>query len=385
MICSLLLLASAFTAPPAAKKCSYSGVAHPSGSGCVCDAPFGGANCSALAFQPVAPSRITTCLNFTIDGARQATWGGSPMRDERTGLYHLFFSWFKMVDNSTVPSVKWWFNTSIVAHAVSKSPGDGYAFVDVVLPPRGSAFFDGSTTHNPTITKLSDGTYALYYIGLNCHNYSATDCIKHQWIGAAHATTLDGPWTRLDRPVLTGATSGAAAWEGGMVANPGVLATAGGGVIMAYRGHNDRGIGIATAPRWSGPYTRLNKGAAVLGPASCTTPPCVWSNTRVDEDMTLFQDARGTIQMILHQEGVGGVGVAGQVCGAHAVSIDEGKTWTVVGGAYTLSADGIAYARRERPQLLKEGAEDATLTYLFNGVEDSDGYTHTIATPLRTA
>ena len=101
--------------------------------------------------------------------------------------------------------------------------------------------------------------------------------------------------------------------------------------------------------------------------------------------MTLFQDARGTIQMILHQEGVGGVGVAGQICGAHAVSIDEGKTWTVVGGAYTLSADGIAYARRERPQLLKEGAEDATLTYLFNGVEDSDGYTHTIATPLRTA
>jgi hypothetical protein len=42
------------------------------------------------------------------DGALQATWGGSPIRDAASGRYHLFFSWFETPDNSTVASTKWW-------------------------------------------------------------------------------------------------------------------------------------------------------------------------------------------------------------------------------------------------------------------------------------
>lgn len=84
----------------------------------------------------------------------------------------MFFSWFKTAGNTTVPSIKWWYNTSVVAHATSTTPGGNYTFVDIVLPPRGPAYFDGSTTHNPTVTQLQDGSYALFYIGLNCHNYS---------------------------------------------------------------------------------------------------------------------------------------------------------------------------------------------------------------------
>ena len=62
---------------------------------------------------------------------------------------------------------------SQVAHATSRSPGRDYTFESVVLPPRGTQFFDGSTTHNPTVVQLpNDGGYALYYIGLNCGNYS---------------------------------------------------------------------------------------------------------------------------------------------------------------------------------------------------------------------
>jgi hypothetical protein len=50
---------------------------------------------------------------------------------------------------------------------------------------------------------------------------------------------------------------------------------------MAYRGRNDRGIGMAVAQSWRGPFTRLNGGAAVLGPDSPL-------QTAVDEDMTLW-------------------------------------------------------------------------------------------------
>ena len=91
--------------------------------------------------------------------------------------------------------------------------------------------------------------------------------------------SLNGPWERPAQPVLTGAP--APSWEGGMVANPGVVVTANDSLLMAYRGLNDRGIGMAVSPRWDQPFTRLNGGAPVLGPSA--NPP-----TPVDEDMTMY-------------------------------------------------------------------------------------------------
>ena len=72
-----------------------------------------------------------------------------------------------------------------------------------------------------------------------------------------------------------------------------------GTLLMAYRGLEDRGMGMATSPAWNGPFRRLNGGAAVLGPASP-------AHTAVDEDPTMWLSPGGTVQMILHQEGVGG-------------------------------------------------------------------------------
>jgi hypothetical protein len=73
----------------------------------------------------------------------------------------------------------------------------------------------------------------------------------------------------------------------------GVVALQNGTLLMAYRGQDDRGIGMATSPAWSTNFTRLNGGAAVLGPASPL-------KTAVDEDMTMWRTKRG-IQMVLHQ------------------------------------------------------------------------------------
>merc|ERR1719198_2155023 len=141
---------------------------------------------------------------------------------------------------------------------------------------------------------------------------------------------------------------------------------------MAYRGLNDRGIGMAVAPSWKHNFTRLNGGAAVLGPESP-------SKTAVDEDMSMWRNKRG-IQMIFHQEG------RGANVGSHAYSTDDGLSLTVAGDAYTLTVDtdnhggNVTYARRERPQFLK-GA-DGQPTHMFSGVQDKSGFTHTIVVPL---
>lgn len=217
-------------------------------------------------------------------------------------------------------------------------------------------------------------SYALFYIGLNCEKYKS-ECIKYQWIGAAHATSLDGPWQRLNEPVLSAAPGGGpGGWEGTLVANPGVVSLANGSLLMAYRGQDDRGIGMALAPAWNGAFTRLNGGHAVLGPDSA-------AKTAVDEDMTLWRTERG-LQMILHQEG------RGASVGTHAYSTDDGLSWEIAGDAYSLSvanADGSStkYARRERPQMLKDSQGQPT--WMFSGVQDPAGYTHTIAVPFNVA
>jgi hypothetical protein len=48
----------------------------------------------------------------------------------------------------------------------------------------------------------------------------------------------------------------------GMVANPGVVQLANGTLLIAYRGKDDRGIGMAVSSSWDSPFTRLNGGAA---------------------------------------------------------------------------------------------------------------------------
>lgn len=347
--------------------CSMSGTAVP--GGCRCDPPWTGDNCSALDELPYGSSTPKCILPWANE--IQATWGGSPIQAD-DGTYHLFFSWIRRPGNSSSgppPSIKSWYNLSVVAHAKSMHPDRGYTFQRVVLEPRGGDAFDGTTTHGPTVVRLPNKTgYALFFMGLNCNKFPGTDCVKHQWIGSAHATSLDGPWERPETPVLTGLP--APSWEGGMVANPSVLPLKNGTLLMAYRGLGDGGVGMAVSPRWDAPFTRLSGGAAVLGPAS------PWQLTR-DEDMFLFHSSRG-IQMLLHQE------QTGVEVGAHAYSLDQGVTWRLAGPAYNTTLVGattdIVYTRRERPQLL---LVNGTPSYLFNGVQDSDGYTTTVAVPLQ--
>jgi hypothetical protein len=175
-------------------------------------------------------------------------WCGSAVKGD-DGRYHMFYSrWPRSLGHQA------WVTHSEIARAVSDSPFGPWEHVDVVLPPRGAPFWDGSCTHNPTVLHLG-GRYYLYYTG----NYG--DGLvqqplnwthrNHQRIGVAVADSVAGPWQRFDHPVID-VGSAPDAPDGLMVANPSVTARPGGGVLMIYKAVAQR----RPAP-FGGPVTHL--------------------------------------------------------------------------------------------------------------------------------
>ena len=111
--------------------------------------------------------------------------------------------------------------------------------------------------------KIGD-EYVVFYIGVG---QPVADADLPQSIGAAYSTSPDGPWTRMDQPLLKPEEG----WECGGnpepncgVSNPAVVPMADGSVLMFYRGNNDRGVGVASAPTWRGPYTRRNNASSIF-------------------------------------------------------------------------------------------------------------------------
>lgn len=124
--------------------------------------------------------------------------------------YHMFASrWPK-----TLPFHPAWLTNSEVVRAVSDQPEGPYQFVEVVLPRRGPEFWDGCMTHNPTIREFG-GRYYLYYMGstipfappepgepLSMKDPRVIAARSRKRVGLAWADSLEGPWHRLDRPIL---------------------------------------------------------------------------------------------------------------------------------------------------------------------------------------
>lgn len=134
---------------------------------------------------------------------------------ERDGKYHLFYSrWKKEYTFSG------WLTHSEVAHAVSDSPYGPWQYKETVLTGRGKGHWDAVTAHNPKI-KYFNGKYFLYYISTNMSEkqYSEKDLSeiaragsKHpnwwpdlranQRTGVAVSTSINGPWARMDKPLI---------------------------------------------------------------------------------------------------------------------------------------------------------------------------------------
>lgn len=108
-------------------------------------------------------------------------WGSSVIKGE-DGKYHMFASrWSKDVGFGN------WVSNSEVVRAVSNTPVGPYTFEEVVLPPRGSEFFDGLCTHNPRIIRYKN-KYLLYHFG-NTYDFPMPtkenpDMTEDQWRAA---------------------------------------------------------------------------------------------------------------------------------------------------------------------------------------------------------
>ena len=157
--------------------------------------------------QPVNGDNI-----FKTDG--YYNWGPSIITG-KDGKYHLFYSrWNKKYKFSG------WLTQSEVAHAVSKTPSGPWKFKEVVLQGRRGGKWDAITAHNPKI-KFFEGKYYLYYIATNLGDKTYTEDDLIQWgylsgltdenrktlrsnqrTGVAVSNSINGPWTRMDRPLI---------------------------------------------------------------------------------------------------------------------------------------------------------------------------------------
>jgi len=147
----------------------------------------------AVMLQPVPLTAKRADTNYNL-------WCGSAVKGD-DGKYHLFYSrWSRALGH------KAWVTHSEVAHAVSDSPFGPWTHRDLALPPRGTNFWDGSCTHNPTVLR-NGGKFSLYYMG----NYGDGvvreplngEHRNPQRIGVAVAGSPNGPWQRFDKSSCT--------------------------------------------------------------------------------------------------------------------------------------------------------------------------------------
>jgi hypothetical protein len=162
-------------------------------------------------------------------------------------------------------------NSEVIRAVADRAQGP-FTFKEVVLPARGVEFWDGRSTHNPSIRKHGD-TYMLYYMG-STHplgdaprgeRFELTDprCIAGRAgkrIGLATAKSLDGPWERFERPILDVRP---ATFFSFFVSNPAPVVHADGSVLLVFKArryeadgtHGSMVFGVAKAPHYLGPYT----------------------------------------------------------------------------------------------------------------------------------
>ena len=175
-------------------------------------------------------------------------WGGSLVKGD-DGLYHMYYSRWKK-------DLGWaWVTHSEIAHATSKTPFGPFEFKNLALPARGAEFWDGLCTHNPTVHKFDD-KYYLYYMGNTGDgiNTCKPGDLKINWthrnnqrIGVAVADDPNGPWQRMDVPLID-VSQDSTALDALMVSNPSVTKRPGGGYLMVYKAVGKKRPGIHGGP-----------------------------------------------------------------------------------------------------------------------------------------
>jgi hypothetical protein len=297
-------------------------------------------------------------------------WGGSVSKGE-DGRYYMFAArWPKAVGMGN-----WVVNSEVVLASSDKAEGP-YKFEKVILPPRGSEFWDGMATFNPSIHR-HNGKYILFYVG-STYNFKrpekpvSKDIYGKVWngkrVGVAVADSPFGPWKRPDKPILQPRPG---EWDGAIISNPAPVIHEDGSVLLIYKGapvpyparRKNRALhfGVATAPHYLGPYKRMNDGKRIEIQGA--------TNAHVEDPYTW--QANGYYHMVAKVFSKSLTGESG--AGFYAYS-KNGVKWLLPDNpkAYSrkvLFSDGKTrnQASLERPQVL---VQDGTPTHIFFATAD---------------
>lgn len=236
-------------------------------------------------------------------------WGGSVTKGD-DGLYYLFYSrWPKSY------SFKSWLSHSEVAVATSPNPSGPWTYRFTALKGRGGKHWDAVTAHNPKITRFN-GKYYLYYISTHCESgpevllEAAKIGPKHsiwpelrskQRIGVAEASRLEGPWKRMDTPLVEPAGP-----IHTITVNPAVTRMADGRYLMILKGDKSdrRGSllvqGVAIGESATGPFEVQSKLAFAQ---MRTEDASVWYDAKRCRYYAIFH-AHGFFGMITSTDGL---------------------------------------------------------------------------------
>jgi hypothetical protein len=233
-------------------------------------------------------------------------WCGTMVKDDR-GLYHLYYSRWKQ---SSGPNG--WLTYSEIAHATGASPTGTFTFRDVSLPSRGSHFWDGTTTHNPTVKRFG-AKYYLYYMG-NTGDRVLTRGLNwthrnNQRIGVAVADNPNGPWQRSDTPLIN-ISPDPRAPDSLAVTNPSLTQGRDGRYYLLYKAVGRRNpmpfggpvvhlMAVASSP--VGPFTKLDQPLlTVPGSAFPFEDPFFWFDAKRDRYFVILKDNQGIVSGLGH-------------------------------------------------------------------------------------
>jgi len=323
--------------------------------------------------QPVPNGAVFEDPEFCI-------WCGSVVRGD-DGVFHLFYSrWPRRLGH------KAWVTHSEVARAVADQPTGPYRHVEVVLPARGPAFWDGSCTHNPTILRVGS-RFCLYYMGNFGDGFVQQPLNwihrNHQRIGVAFADSPAGPWTRFDQPVVD-VSPDPDAPDALMTSNPATCIRPDGGLLMVYKAVAKKGkppFGgpvvhlAATADRPEGPFRKqLTPIFTRPGEHFAAEDPFIWHDG--GRYRAIVKDMRGIF-----------TGRGNSL--AHFESTD-GFDWRLASHPFVtvpelVRADGsrVKLDALERPQLWIDASGQPTVLFCAGAYDADRAASFNVAIPLR--
>ncbi|MCA5003857.1 glycoside hydrolase family protein [Sphingobacterium bovistauri] len=294
-------------------------------------------------------------------------WCSSPIWGKDNKVYLFYSRWRKDKGMSG------WINGSEIGYAIADSPLHEFVHQDVIIAPR-VGYWDSTTCHNPLIKEFN-GKYYLYYMG----NSNGKTSTKH--IGVAYSDSLNGPWKRLDEPILMPGTEGA--WDDHCTTNPAVMLGNDNKYWLYYKSWNTAEYLQASGSVRGNRKYGLAKSDSPLGPfvKDVDNPIIDFSNRPNNaqvEDAYIWNDNKG-YHLIARD-----MGFYNHEYGLYMYSRD-GKKWTEPKVSYLNMAAYIKeenptnlkrFGRLERPMLLQKN-NNGKPQFLFGATQGGIGHTAT--------